>query len=167
MRRVRRLVLGFGAIVALIVSWPLVAPVFSPAHAVQPDEVMSDKTKEARARALSVQLRCLVCQNQSIDDSDAPLARDLRVLVRERISAGDSDRAVMDYVVARYGDFVLLNPPFKLSTLVLWLSPIFLLAAGLMMMRSSNSARPAREAEGVKLTASEQQKLDEILKRET
>ena len=94
-----------------------------PAHAVQPDEIMTDPAKEARARDLSRELRCMVCQNQSIDDSDAPLARDLRLLVRERIAAGDSDRQVMDFLVARYGEFVLLKPRFEPHTLLLWLLP--------------------------------------------
>src|ERR1700748_3467332 len=94
---------------------------FSPARAVLPDEVMSDPAKEARARALSQELRCMVCQNQSIDDSEAPLARDLRLLVRERIASGDSDAQVIDFLVARYGEFVLLRPRFERQTLLLWL----------------------------------------------
>ncbi|MBT7941838.1 MAG: cytochrome c-type biogenesis protein CcmH, partial [Alphaproteobacteria bacterium] len=94
-----------------------------PAHAVNPDEILSDPVLETRAREISKGLRCLVCQNQSIDDSDAGLAQDLRILVRERLVAGDSDDAVIDFVVARYGDFVLLKPPFMLSTLALWLGP--------------------------------------------
>ena len=98
------------------------------AHAVQPDEVMRDPAKEARARALSRELRCMVCQNQSIDDSDAPLARDLRLLVRERIAAGDSDRQVLDFLVARFGEYVLLKPRFEPQTLLLWLlTPLTLL----------------------------------------
>lgn len=103
----------------------------SPAHAVQPDEIMSNPAQEARARNLSRELRCMVCQNQSIDDSEAPLAHDLRVLVRQRLEAGDSDRQVLDYLVSRYGDFVLLKPPFKLETLLLWGLPPLALAAGL------------------------------------
>src|SRR6201990_1887875 len=102
----------------------------SSARAVRPDEVMSDPAREARARSLSRELRCMVCQNQSIDDSDAPLARDLRLLVRERIAAGDSDAQVIDFLVARYGEFVLLKPRFERQTLVLWLVPPFLLGAG-------------------------------------
>lgn len=102
------------------------------AHAVKPDEVLPDPALEARARALSLELRCLVCQNQSIDDSDAPLARDLRLLVRERLKAGDSDAAVRVFLVQRYGEFVLLKPPFKLETLLLWLGPFaILILAGL------------------------------------
>ena len=94
-----------------------------PAGAVEPGEMLADPALETRAREISKELRCLVCQNQSIDDSDADLARDLRLLVRERLMAGDSDRRVIDYVVSRYGDFVLLRPPFKGATYVLWLGP--------------------------------------------
>src|ERR687891_1980930 len=93
----------------------------APALAVQPDEILSDPVLEARARELSKELRCMVCQNQSIDDSDAPLARDLRLLVRERLQAGDSDRQVLDFLTARYGQFVLLKPRFAWDTAVLWL----------------------------------------------
>jgi cytochrome c-type biogenesis protein CcmH len=100
-----------------------------PALAVEPGEIMSDAGLEARARDLSTGLRCLVCQNQSIDDSNAPLAKDLRLLVRERLKAGDLDKEVVAYIVSRYGEFVLLKPPFNPSTYLLWLSPILLLAA--------------------------------------
>ena len=95
----------------------------SAAYAVQPDEIMADPVKESRARDLSRELRCMVCQNQSIDDSEAPLARDLRLLVRQRIAAGDSDAQVIDFMVARYGEFVLLKPRLKPHTLLLWLLP--------------------------------------------
>ena len=100
------------------------------AYAVQPDEIMADPAKEARARELSRELRCMVCQNQSIDDSEAPLARDLRLLVRERIAAGDSDNQVIDFLVARYGEFVLLKPLLNRHTLLLWLLPPLALAGG-------------------------------------
>jgi cytochrome c-type biogenesis protein CcmH len=100
------------------------------AYAVQPDEVMADPAKEARARELSRELRCMVCQNQSIDDSDATLAKDLRLLVRERIAAGDSNKQVIDYLVSRYGEFVLLKPRFETHTLLLWLLPPLVLVAG-------------------------------------
>ena len=104
------------------------------AHAVQPDEIMSDPAKESRARELSRELRCMVCQNQSIDDSDAPLARDLRLLVRERIAAGDSNSQVLDFLVARYGEFVLLKPRFERQNLLLWmLGPVLLLGGGLAL----------------------------------
>jgi cytochrome c-type biogenesis protein CcmH len=102
----------------------------APAFAVQPDEVLKDPALEARARALSKELRCMVCQNQSIDDSDAPLARDLRLLVRERLQAGDSDAKVIDYLTARYGEFVLLKPRFTATTALLWLAPALVLIAG-------------------------------------
>src|SRR5579871_5987930 len=102
----------------------------TPSFAVQPDEILPDQALEARARDLSRELRCMVCQNQSIDDSDAPLARDLRLLVRERIAHGDSDRQVIDFLVARYGPFVLLKPPFNPHTVLLWLVSPLVLAGG-------------------------------------
>jgi cytochrome c-type biogenesis protein CcmH len=103
------------------------------AHAVMPDEMLKDPVLEARARGISQELRCLVCQNQSIDDSDATLARDLRVIVRERLTAGDSDAQVLDFVTARYGNYVLLKPPFQANTILLWLLPFGLLAVGLVI----------------------------------
>ena len=102
----------------------------APALAVQPDEILADPALEARARALSRELRCMVCQNQSIDDFDAPLARDLRLLVRERLKAGDSDAQVLDFLTARYGEFVLLKPRFGWDTALLWLAPAGVLLAG-------------------------------------
>jgi len=102
----------------------------APAFAVTPDEILPDPQLEARARALSHELRCMVCQNQSIDESDAPLAHDLRVLVRERLKAGDSDSQVIDFLVARYGEFVLLKPRFEWHTAPLWLAPGVLLLIG-------------------------------------
>jgi cytochrome c-type biogenesis protein CcmH len=99
----------------------------SSAFAIDPDEKLADPALETRARSLSAELRCLVCQNQSIDDSDAALAKDLRVIVRERLVAGDTDKQVLDYVVSRYGEFVLLRPPFNSRTLLLWLAPALLL----------------------------------------
>jgi cytochrome c-type biogenesis protein CcmH len=115
-----------GYILLLIV---LLAPTAS--FAVRPDEMLKDPALEARARHLSEEVRCMVCQNQSIDDSEAPLAHDLRVLVRQRLEAGDSDPQVLDFLVARYGDFVLLKPPFKPETLLLWGLPPLALLAGL------------------------------------
>ena len=113
----------------------------SPAHAVQPDEILKDQALEARARTISTGLRCLVCQNQSIDESDAPVARDLRILIREQLTAKKTDGEVMDFVVARYGDYVLLKPRFGAKTLVLWLSPFMLLLAGFaFFFRSGKSA---------------------------
>jgi len=105
-----------------------------PAMAVNPDEVLDDKALEARARALSKELRCVVCQNQSIDDSNADLARELRILVRERLLAGDEDQAVLNFVVARYGDFVLLDPPLKPKTYGLWFGPWVVAGAALLLL---------------------------------
>jgi cytochrome c-type biogenesis protein CcmH len=102
-----------------------------PALAVEPDEVLADPALEERARALSAELRCMVCQNQSIDDSDAPLARDLRLLLRERIAAGDTDGEVTQFLIARYGDFILLRPRFKPGTLLLWATPVVVLLSGI------------------------------------
>jgi cytochrome c-type biogenesis protein CcmH len=123
----------------------------APALAVQPDEVMNDPALEARARALSEELRCLVCQNQSIDDSDAPLARDIRILIRQRIATGESNDAVRAYLVSRYGDFILLKPPFKPETILLWLSPVLVLGAGLaaalFARRRAPRSTPALSAE--------------------
>ena len=133
-----------------------------PALAVQPDEILPDPALEARARAISAELRCLVCQNQSIDDSDADLARDLRLLVRERLKAGDSDDQVRAYLVARYGDFVLLKPPFTSGTLFLWLSPfgLLILAGGLIWARSRQLQPVAGENP---LSAEEAEKLQKLL----
>ncbi|HMA16008.1 MAG: cytochrome c-type biogenesis protein [Bacteroidota bacterium] len=102
----------------------------TPAFAVEPDEMLDDPALEQRARALSAEIRCVVCQNESIDSSNAEIARELRVLVRERLVAGDSDREVLDYLVARYGDFVLLRPPVKPSTWLLWFGPFAILLIG-------------------------------------
>ena len=110
----------------------LVSPL--AALAVDPGEILKDPELEKRARSISKGLRCVVCQNQSIDDSDAQLARDLRILVRNRIIAGDSDTAVVDYVVSRYGDYVLLKPPVKEVTLVLWFGPILITLTGLLCL---------------------------------
>jgi cytochrome c-type biogenesis protein CcmH len=128
---------------------------------VQPDEIMADPVKEMRARELSRELRCMVCQNQSIDDSDAPLARDLRLLVRERIAAGDSDGQVIDFLVARYGEFVLLKPPLEPHTVLLWLLPPFALAGGVLTLwiqgRRRSRSRLAEPTD--KLTAEEEARL--------
>ena len=135
----------------LLLLLPLVASLAGPALAVQPDEVMKDPALETRARALSGELRCLVCQNESIDDSEAPLARDIRVLIRERIGKGESNDAVPAYLVSRYGDFILLKPPFKPETLLLWLSPVLTLGLGvtaaLYARRRAPSATPRQSEE--------------------
>lgn len=134
-----------------------------PGQAVQPDEVLQDPVLEARARALSEGLRCLVCQNQSIDDSDAPLAKDLRVLVRERLKAGDSDEAILDFVVARYGEFVLLKPRFSPHTWLLWLATPFVLLVALAAIIFAHRRRKSA-AEGPKpLTASEKRRLKRLI----
>ena len=142
----------------------LAAPV---AHAVQPDEVMADTDKEQRARALSRELRCMVCQNQSIDDSDAPLARDLRLLVRERLAAGDSDNQVLDFLVASYGQFVLLKPRFERQTLLLWLLPPLLLLGGGLALWLQVRRRSQRGVETApKLTAEEETRLAALMAAE-
>jgi cytochrome c-type biogenesis protein CcmH len=136
-----------------------------PASAVAPDEILDDPVLEQRARDLSANLRCMVCQNQSIDDSDAPLAKDLRVLVRERLVAGDSNSEVIDYLVARYGEFVLLKPRFSWNTLFLWaVAPLALLVgAGTLLIAARRRQRTLATTRTTTLTAAEQAKLDRIL----
>ncbi|MER8391437.1 cytochrome c-type biogenesis protein CcmH [Mesorhizobium sp. M1340] len=134
------------------------------AQAVKPDEVLANPALEARARALSEGLRCMVCQNQSIDESDADLARDLRILVRQRLVAGDTDQQVMDYVVSRYGEFVLLKPRFNLRNALLWGTPIVLLLVGATFILLA--ARSRRSTATNALTADEQAALDAILRRD-
>ncbi|MGZ2379365.1 cytochrome c-type biogenesis protein CcmH [Rhizobium leguminosarum bv. trifolii] len=136
----------------------------APAFAVNPDEVLADPALEARARTLSAELRCMVCQNQSIDDSNADLAKDLRLLVRERISDGDSDEAVLNYIVSRYGEFVLLKPRVSMKTVLLWGAPVLLVLAGglsLLVFARKRAGKPT----GSKLTAGEQARLSELLKK--
>jgi cytochrome c-type biogenesis protein CcmH len=136
----------------------------APAFAVQPDEILKDPALEARARAMSQQLRCMVCQNQSIDDSDAPLAKDLRVLVRERLTAGDTDKQVIDFLVARYGEFVLLKPQFNAHTLLLWLAPFAVLlfaVIGFVVSRRRNAQLVAEEP---KLSTKEETRVAALLK---
>jgi cytochrome c-type biogenesis protein CcmH len=136
----------------------------TPLYAVQVDEILPDPVLEARAREISHDLRCMVCQNQSIDDSEAPLARDLRLLVRERLKAGDSDSQVVDFMVARYGEFVLLRPRMNWHTAILWGAPLAILIAGLLALgfsvfrRSSGAPLPEVAA----LSEVERQKLDAI-----
>jgi cytochrome c-type biogenesis protein CcmH len=146
----------------------------SAGYAVQPDEIMSNPASESRARDLSRELRCMVCQNQSIDDSEAPLARDLRLLVRERIAAGDSDAQVIDFLVARYGEFVLLKPRLNAHTWLLWLlPPLALVGGGLALWmhnrRRSGSVAAAEAAEDpsrVRLTAQEEARLERLIATE-
>jgi len=132
-----------------------------PAFAVLPNEVLADPALEARARAISAELRCMVCQNQSIDDSDADLAHDLRVLVRERLMAGDTDSQVIDYVVARYGEFVLLKPRFSWRNALLWTAPAILILAGGIFIFTAARRRHAATAA---LSAEEKTALDAILR---
>ena len=139
----------------------LLAYLALPAFAVQPDEMLKDPKLEARARHLSQELRCMVCQNQSIDDSEAPLAHDLRLLVRDRLTKGDTDREVLDFLVARYGDFVLLKPPLQWDTLMLWSLPPVALVAGLIALvvaarRRSVPPTPA-------LSADEERRLADLI----
>jgi len=154
---VRRLVLCMALLLAA-----------APAYAVNPSEMLKDPKQEERARDLSKGLRCLVCQNQSIDDSDAELARDLRVIVRERIAAGDTNEQVEKFVVDRYGDYVLLKPPFKATTYLLWFGPLalFLIAIGTMVgfyrRRGAGAGADAIDAPA-RLTADEERKLKQLL----
>ena len=139
----------------------------SSVYAVQPDEVLADPVKELRARDLSRELRCMVCQNQSIDDSDAPLARDLRLLVRERIASGDSNAQVIDFLVARYGEFVLLKPRLNAHTWLLWLLPPLALAGGglalwIVSRRRARSGTPADDRR-LRLTADEEARLERLM----
>lgn len=133
----------------------------APALAIQPDEVLDDPALEARARTLSAEVRCVVCQNQSIDDSNAELARDLRLLVRERLQAGDSDQEVLDYLVARFGPFVLLEPPKTESTLILWYGPAVLLGLGALAVITVFVRR--RAVAPAPLSDEERRRLDALL----
>jgi cytochrome c-type biogenesis protein CcmH len=146
----------------LLVPMILIALATQALAVLQPSEALSDPVLEERARKLSAGLRCMVCQNQSIDDSDAELARDLRVLVRERISAGESDQQVIDYVVSRYGEFVLLQPQFNIRNALLWGAPVLLLltGGGFILAHSMRSRRRGPQA----LSSEEERRLAEILK---
>ena len=150
-------------IAARLLSALLLALLLSgTALAVEPSEMLKDPALEARARAISRELRCLVCQNQSIDDSNADLAHDLRMIVRERISAGDSDAQVKAYLVARYGDFVLLDPPFEAKTLILWLGPALVLLLGAGGISTALRRRQAADAPETPLSEAEHQRLADI-----
>ncbi|HEY7229448.1 MAG TPA: cytochrome c-type biogenesis protein [Pseudolabrys sp.] len=133
------------------------------AIAVQPDEMLKDPVLEARARDLSRELRCMVCQNQSIDDSEAPLARDLRLLVRERLTKGDTNQQVLDFLVARYGEFVLLKPPLEGRTLVLWILPPAALLGGAIGLYFLMLRRRPPESEHATLSAEEKRKLSTLV----
>ncbi len=147
----------------LIFALMLILVAAMPAGAVNPDEVLDDPVLEERARALSQELRCLVCQNQSIDDSDAGLARDLRIIVRERLVAGDTDTRVLEYLVSKYGDFVLLRPPVKPQTWALWFGPPVLLLLGIILIFGvfrRNSAASVTNTQP--LTVEEVRRLEEL-----
>lgn len=146
----------------LLLAFFLFLASLGPAFAVNPDEVLPDPALEARARAISAELRCMVCQNQSIDDSNAELAKDLRVLVRERLANGDSDEAVIDYVVSRYGEFVLLKPRLETKTLILWGMPILLLFVGAVTLLIAALKR-SRQSRGTPLSEDEKEKLKKLL----
>jgi cytochrome c-type biogenesis protein CcmH len=151
-----------GLLLALVAAATVYA---APARAVQPDEMLPDPALEARARALSRELRCMVCQNQSIDDSDAPLARDLRILVRERLKAGDGDRQVLDFLTARYGEFVLLKPRLSWHTAALWGTPAALLIlGGIGLVVVLRRRAPGKDV--ATLSAAEQARVDDILRQE-
>ncbi len=150
-----------GGIAIAILVWLATA---GGAWAVTPDEILDDPALEARARDISAGLRCMVCQNQSIDDSDADLAKDLRVLVRERLEAGDSDEEVVSFVVSRYGDFVLLKPRLTGETVLLWFAPALLLAAGLGFVAVSAMRRRAASA-SEPLTDEEKRAVEQVLSR--
>jgi cytochrome c-type biogenesis protein CcmH len=135
----------------------------APAHAVLPSEMLPDAHLEARAREVSRELRCLVCRNQSIDDSDAGLAHDLRVLVRQRIVAGDTNDEVVAYIRARYGDFVLLRPPFEIGTLLLWGGPPLILLLGGIALARFYVGRRGTEPGAPELTPEERQRLATVL----
>src|SRR4051794_22338798 len=156
-------------LIAVLIMMAFAAFGTSSALAVQPDEIMADPAKELRARDLSRELRCMVCQNQSIDDSEAPLARDLRLLVRERIAAGDSNSQVIDFLVARYGEFVLLKPRLNQHTLVLWLLPPLALAGGGLALWIFGRRRPRLPADDAvfKLTADEEARLQRLIAAES
>src|SRR6516164_6775722 len=140
----------------------LLTSITAPAFAVEPDEMLSDPALEVRARARSKELRCMVFQNQSIDDSEAPLARDLRLLVRERLTAGDTDQQVIDFLTRRYGEFVLLRPRFSAHTALLWLTPVGVLLIGALALAFAKRRRVTPEAD---LTSDEQAQLAEIFSR--
>jgi len=140
----------------------------APSWAVEPDEMLSNPALEARARAISRELRCMVCQNESIDESQAPLAHDLRLLVRQRIMAGDSDQQVIDFLVSRYGEFILLRPPLSWNTVALWgAAPALLLLGAIMIVAVERRRRNAAQPATAQLSAAEQAQLTEILNSET
>ena len=163
--RVRELSKPLAFLAKTLVFALLLASLAVPASAVDPQEQLNDPGLEARARDISAGLRCLVCQNQSIDDSDAPLARDLRVLVRERLTSGDSDPQVVDFLVARYGEFVLLKPRFAWHNVVLWLTPAAALVAGAIAMFAAIRRRREVPLAAAPLSPDEERRLAEVIDR--
>jgi len=161
MNRVRAALLAIAMALGLAAPAVLVIP--APGHAVLPDEILDDPVLEARARDLSRGLRCLVCQNESIDSSNADLARDLRIIVRERLVAGDTDDQVRAYLVARYGDFVLLEPPVKPQTYLLWGAPGLILLAGIFGVAVYFRRRRAAVLSVTPLSAEERTRLDALV----
>jgi cytochrome c-type biogenesis protein CcmH len=162
--RLLRFVRNDGLVAALLV---LLLGIAGPAHAVRPDEMLADPALEARAREVSRELRCLVCRNQSIDDSDADLAHDLRVLVRDRIKAGDRDDQVVAYIRARYGDFVLLRPPFAVGTMLLWAGPALILLLGGIAVARYYRGRSRSDGDTSPLSPEERRRLAAVLGEET
>ena len=162
----RRLAIGHRplAIRHLIPALAILLTASFPARAVEPGEMLQDPVLEARARRLSQELRCVVCQNQSIDDSNAPLAHDLRVIVRERLTAGDTDAQVLAFVEARYGAFVLLRPRFKPQTVLLWIAPALLLAGAAIFLLRARSRRADAQPEAAPLSPDERRRLDDLLR---
>lgn len=152
----------------LLTSVALVLCMTMPAFAVQPDEVLDDPVLEERARDLSSEIRCLVCQNESIDESNAQLARDLRILVRERLVSGDTDQQVLDFLVARYGDYVLLRPPVKGTTALLWFGPaiVLLLAGGIIVVRT-RASRSGSLTAPIALSDEEKARVEALLKADS
>lgn len=156
-------------IAGLAILWAVMLALPNAVHAVDPDEVLDDPKLEQRAREISAGLRCVVCQNQSIDDSNADLAKDLRLLVRDRLKAGDTNEEVVDHIVARYGEFVLLQPRFAPHTYALWLAPVLLLLFGLLLALKLFHGRATRAASGAPepLSEAERTRLDNLLARQS
>lgn len=150
---------------AIALALALALSVIIPARAVQPDEMLADPNLEARARTLSAELRCMVCQNQSIDDSDAPLAHDIRVLIRERLTKGESNDAVKVFLVSRYGDFILLKPPLKGATVLLWGAAPFILIAGAAFLIAATRRRGRAPLTPAPLTSAEEQRVAALLNK--
>ena len=150
---------------AIALALALALSAIAPARAVQPDEMLAAPNLEARARTLSAELRCMVCQNQSIDDSDAPLAHDIRVLIRERLTKGESDDAIKVFLVSRYGDFILLKPPLKGATVLLWGAAPFILIAGAAFLIAATRRRGRAPLTPAPLTLAEEQRVAALLNK--